>query len=758
MIAMVAPAADWHVTQAPVRFNVKLGSRPTHKQAGYFVQLPDGGILPKPFPRTHVISGNAEVKSYTLWQNAESGMGVVFEAPARGGDVLIYVLPARQLNTWTAASGLTPSAILCTQPGRGSRTDAVALSNLGAVSWNVHYRNRPGDGRAPMSLPGELTGWPGPCALYMLAHVMTTDPGKTWIAPITFGGSTEVRVDGKAIVPAKRNNKAGGTGQEINLSKGLHRLELMGWAGGSNTRNGLMTLTWRTPNTRANQLGGKRPADLPYPGTSMWEARPLQGGEIVRSGGASVTSCKSRDGLPVARIRLTPVENFWLGGEKPLFVYKVSAFTDGHPQNARYEWSFGDGATAMKPETYWLFPGGKSHRVRLTVSAEGKQSVATVPFFPFSTGKTDINRSECRENFRRGALGVLEAYPEGTDPTMGWDASYWNNLFRNMELDKGRSLLMHIFRVRWDTIEPKLSPQRRNQLVDIFLDFLPRIDPDMAIKWTETFEKRTRNTQEAAMMKVLRAEINLYYKSDPEAARAILHSILRSKGRDNASEWARIRAGDIEFLAGNLDDAVLFYGDVQDRAKKMTGAAGGAATKPVKRYSAPGLARSKAELNARRGATSKDSPETKGDRSFAVKSGGTVADWKKNAVADAAASETIRSLIEQGYLLEAKQALREWERRFPLSKVSSDFIIKEARFYMAVKDWTRAAAILDAYCDQVDASSFIPAAVKSLLECKCRLKVPKAELDEFCKKMKKKLEFHPVGLEIDQLRLIYGSE
>jgi hypothetical protein len=757
MIAMVAPAADWHVTQAPIRFNVKLGSRPTHKQAGYFVQLPDGGILPKPFPRTHVISGNAEVKSYTLWQNAESGMGVVFEAPSRGGDVLIYVLPSRQLNTWTAASGLTPSAILCTQPGRGSRTDAVALSNLGAVSWNVHYRNRPGDGRAPMSLPGELTGWPGPCALYMLAHVMTSDPGKTWIAPITFGGSTEVRVDGKAIVPAKRNNKAGGTGQEINLSKGLHRLELLGWAGGSNTRNGLMTLTWRTPNTKANQLGGKRPADLPYPGTSMWEARPLQGGEIVRSGGASVTSCKSRDGLPVARVQLTPIENFWLGGEKPLFVYKVSAFKDGHPQDARYEWNFGNGATSRKPETYWLFSGGQSHRVRLSVTADGKQSVCTVPLYPFSTGKTDINRPQCRENFRRAALDVLEAYPAGTDPTAGWDASYWNNFFRNMELGKGESLLMHIFRVRWDTIKPKLSPQRRQQLLDIFLDLLPRIDPDMAIKWTETLEENTRDKQEATMMKVLRAEILLYYKTDPDAARAILLSILRSRGTDEASEWARIRAGDLEFLAGNLDDAVRYYGDVQDRAKKMV-AGGAGAAKPVKRFTMQGLARSKAELQARRSGPAKEKAGDTGGRSFAVKGDGNIADWKKNAVADAAASETIRSLIEQGYLLEAKQALRDWERRFPLSKVSSDFVIREGSFYIALEDWTRAGAILDAYCDQVDASSFMPEAVKGLLQCKCKLKVPRAELDEFCKKMKRKLEFHPVGLEIDQLRLIYGSE
>lgn len=761
MMAMVSSAADtWHVPQAPVRFHVKLGSRPTHKQAGYFVRLPDGGILPKPFPRTHVVSGTAEVKSFALWQNPESGMGVVFETPPGGGDVLIYVLPARQLNTWSPASGLTPSAILCTHPGRGSRADAAALSKFGAVPWNVHYRNRPGERRAPLSLPGELTGWPGPCSLYMLAHVVTSDPGKTWIAPLTFSGKSEVRIDGKAIVPAKRSNKAAGTGQDVDLSKGLHRVEMLGWANGSNAGNGLMALTWRTPKTSMGQLGGKRPADLPYPGTSMWEARPLQGGEIVRSGGAAVTSCISRDGLPMARIQLTPVENFWVGGEKPLFVYKVSALSAGHPQNARYEWSFGNGSTVLKPETYWLFPGGQSHQVRLTVSSGDKRSVATVPFFPFTTAKTDINRPECRENFRRGALGVLEAYPAGTDPTAGWDASYWNNFFRNMELDKGRSLLMHIFRVRWDTIKPRLSVERRQQLMDMFLDFLPRIDPDMAIKWTEKFEKDTRDTQEATMMKVMRAEIYLYYKSDPEAARKILHSILRSRGKDNASEWARIRAGDIEFLAGNLDDAVLFYGDVQDRAKQMAGGVGraGSTAKPVKRFAAQGLARSKAELQARRGGAAKDKVEDTGGRSFGVKGGGDIADWKKNAVADAAASETIRSLIDQGYLMEARQALKEWERRFPLSKISSDFVIKEAHFYIAVKDWARAAAILEAYCDQVDASSFIPAAVKALVQCKCKLKVPKSELDEFCKKMKKKLEFHPVGQEIDQLRLIHGSE
>ena len=752
-------AASWHVAQAPVRFTVKLQGRPTHKQAGYFVSLPDGGILPGPFPHPHVISGNTPIKSCVLWQNRESGLGVVFETPPAGGEVIIYVLPGRQLNLWTPASGLTPSAILCTHPGRGSRADSDALSRLGAVPWNVHYRNRPGSRRAPLSLPGELTGWPGPCALYMLAHVDAKDPGSTWIAPITFSGKCEVRVDGKPLSMTKKNNKPGGTGQQVSLSKGLHRIELLGWAGGSNSKNGLMTLTWRTPNTNAGQLGGNRPDDLRYPGTPMWESRPLHGNEIVRSGGTQVLSAESQDGRPLARISLRAEENFWLGDETPLFSYKAQAVTAGHPADARYEWNFGDSGKVQKPETQWLFSGNKSHRVRLTVTAGGKQSVATVPFFPFTTRKTNINRPECRENFRVAALAVLEAYPADVDPTENWDASYWNNLFRTMELNKGRSLLMHIFRVRWNTIGSKLSPERRQQLLDIFMDFLPRIDPDMALKWAVNLEKSAKDQQEAAMMKVLQAEIYLYYKADPDSARKILNAMLQNRGIDNASEWARIRAGDIEFLAGNLDKAVLYYGDVQNRAKSMVNmGAGLSASRRNKRElfkDFQGLARSRSEMGSRNRVSRGSKDQKPSSRSFSVKGGNNIADWKKNAVADAAASETINSLIKQGYLLEARQDLREWERRFPLSKVSSDFMIKEARLYMAVEDWGRAAAILDAYCDQVDASSFIPEAVKELLKCKVKLKHPKAELDEFVKKMKRKLEFHPVGLQLEQLRLIY---
>ena len=169
------------------------------------------------------------------------------------------------------------------------------------------------------------------------------------------------------------------------------------------------------------------------------------------------------------------------------------------------------------------------------------------------------------------------------------------------------------------------------------------------------------------------------------------------------------------------------------------------------RLSMPGLARSKSDLDAQRRKAGRLGTGKNAARLSDTGRDTPVADWKKKAVMDAAASETVQSLIDQGFLLEAKRALSVWERDFPLSKISSDFILKEARFYMAVEDWVRAAAILEAYCEQVDASSFIPPSVEALLKCKVMLNEPKDGLNEFCKKMKRKLEFHPVGQKIDEL-------
>ncbi len=44
-------AVEWQVRDAALRYKVDLDRKPTHASAGYFVQLPDGGLLHGAPPR-----------------------------------------------------------------------------------------------------------------------------------------------------------------------------------------------------------------------------------------------------------------------------------------------------------------------------------------------------------------------------------------------------------------------------------------------------------------------------------------------------------------------------------------------------------------------------------------------------------------------------------------------------------------------------------------------------------------------------------
>lgn len=765
LVAGTSRGADpWHVQDAAVRFRIGLTDAPTHASAGYFVEIPDGGILPRaPIQSTVVAADGKTLKSFVLWPCTQVGAGVVFEAPASRQDLWLYISGNKQAAQWSPASGLTPSALLCIQSGRGGKADAQQLMHTaGAVNAQVQYMNRAGVPMAPLSVPGDLSGRQGPCSAYMLAHVNVEDPGRTLISPIEFTGKAEVLVDGKPIVPEKQSPKPGGTGGWVTLDKGIHRVEILSWSGGPSGPNGLMTLMWKTPNSSVGELGGARPTDLPFPGTPMWEARKLRDREIVRSGQAVVNSAEARDGRPLARIRMDILDNYWLGDEQPLMAFRLAAQEAGNPEGTSYEWNFGGGARLPKPQATWLFSGNQDHQVALTASAGGKSSTCLIPFFPYTTKHSNMNDAGCRENFRAAALDMFEAYPADKDPTANWTASHWNNFFRTMEINRGQDLLMHIFRARWDVLSRKLSPGHKQLLLTIFFDFLPRINPATAIKWTEIIEKQTRDERDAGMMRVIRAEVCMYYLNDLETARKLLSSLVSAGNTDEVAEWARIRYADAEFLARNMDAATKLYGEVQGRAKDRPRTEAGEAPEPP---SAPklvggGLARSKAEFKAQREAAGRSTGAAapKPAKPTPLVRDAPVAQWKVNAMLEASYAESAKSLLEQGFLLESRNALREWERRFPMSKISGDYIIQEAAYYMAVKDWIRAHASLSAYCDQVDASSFLPAAVEALLTCKIELKASNEDLTAFCTKMKKKLEFHPVGQNIDTMLQHLKSE
>jgi len=773
----VVPAADWHVKEAPIRFTLELTGNPSHESCGYFVHLPDGGMLPTPFPLTHVVTRRGKpVESCVLWQNRLSGLALVFADPGGGGEVHVYVSAGKALKVWNAASGLTPSAILCADPTVGDMSAARKLAGLGTVGPTVHYRLHRGHPKAALSIGCDLSGRPRPCSFHLLAHVVTSDPGRTWIAPLTLDGQCEVRVDGQAIVPKKRIAKWGGTGQYVMLSKGLNRVDVLQASGGtgdwsrSNKKGGLMYLTWRTPKATMAELGGVRSKKAPMPGTSAQETRVLRADEVAQSGRCRITDVRSRDGGPVPCITTRPRGVFWFEGERPIIVYGLTAGNEGSRGDTGYEWDFGGGAKLAKPEVFWPFAGGREHRITLIASRGGKTARAAKPFYGYANVETSLENAESREVFRKAALNVFEAYPATVDPTGAWDASMWNNFFRTMELGKGQDLLTHIFAVRWPVLQTKLPAEQTQVLLNIFFDFLPRVSPEKALQWTEKIELASkRDRARAELMKIVRAEIYIYYLRDLDKARESLAEIARKRDRDSVTELARIRMGDIAFLDRRLNEATRIYGDVQNRVQRGRtvgpSARGGSSRlmtaedrrrQFLERSSSlvqPPDEPEEEEGRGRRKRRRRGEPEPEPPKppSFRIDRNIKVQDWKLNALLDVSASENVKTLVDQGYFLEAKQALQKWERESPLSKVSGDYILNESELYMKLEDWPRARAMLEAYCELVDASSFIPDATEAVIRCMLQMDEPKANILKFYEGMEKKLEFHPAASEVKDL-------
>lgn len=734
-------ADDWRVKEAPVRFTLSLPTSPSHVSCGYFVQLPDGGILPKPFPLTQVFdqAGNP-LKSYVLWQNSDTGVGIVFEAPASAQEVSVYVTATPQLKIWSPASGLTPSAIICTHSGVGSRVDALKMSRFGQVESVIHYRNQARSETAGLCLPGDRLGRPGPTAMYMLAYLVTKEPGPTWIAPKSYGGDMEFNIDGQKISPAKLNEKPGGVGQMVSLSEGLHRLDAYGFASGKG-ESGMIFLMIRTPKNTIGDLGGARPADLKYPGTPMLEARHVRDDEVARSGSCNIEKVERQDGGPVATFSLAVKDNFWFGDEAPLIHYSLSASKAGSPKETDYTWSFSShpGAATKGAKVMWLFPGGgkRDTRVTLTAVCGDKQSQCTVPFYPFSEIKTSLENPSTREGFRDAVLTMLKAYPEKADPVASWDASMWNNVFRNLDLGEGAELLLCMFN-RWEVISKKLSDDRQTLLENLFFFVIPKIDAKESVKWAEMLEKKAATPAKAAAMKLRQAEILMYYLKDFEEAKKRIKPVLGEAG--DLGAMAKIRMGDAGFLAHDMNEATKYYGDVQNTAKYTNKAT----VAPPPKKAPVGLAHSKKELEEMRQKEVKPKPRPTGEGNEPLP---VVAKWKEDAVRDVAASENIKNLIDQRFYLEAYTELKRWERVYPLSKISGDYFLLESRLYMALHDYGRARIVLEAYCEQVDASNFLGEAMNTIKTCMFHMKESDANINKFIEKVKKRMKFQDDKLQ-----------
>ncbi len=722
--------AGWHDPQATLRFELNVSQRPSHAAAGFLVDIPDGGLLPEPAVETRVFSAaGTPVESRTLWHNPAGSLTLIIADPGDARTFTVYVQPARQYRLWTPDSGLAPGPVLVTDPTQASLSAAAALAGLGRVHPAIHSIRKAGVEQAPLSIGGDETGRPRPASFYLLAHLVSSDPGRTWVAPFTLDGTGEVRINGRTITPRERIDKWGGTGDWAEIAPGPNRLEVLHAAPGTadfftRQTGGLMYLTWRTPNATMQELGGVRSDAVAMPGTSRLETRLLQAREIMRSGEATLQRAETQDGRPVAIIGHTGGKPYWFGDEPPLLVYTFEARAPA--ASTHYTWTFPGGITMTGPQADWILPGFQEHQVMLTARNAAGETSTRYRLYGFSTRRTSLDQAGDRRDFRRALRLMAEAVPPGHRAVTDWNPAIWRTLLRTAEPGKGTPLLQALFTRHPEALKRQLALHELEALQDLFLDAIVRINDRDAMEWVRHFLTATVEPRRREELTIRAAEIYMHYRNEPDAAEQILRSVLRREQTDT-QRFLHIRLGDLALLRGDLNQATRHYADVQNHSR---------------------IRRSVA------------------DRHVASEAGGTLTgrpligatmdrarsdDWKLQALVDASASESIRSLLDQGHLLEAREMLRLWERDLPLSKISADFIILESRFYRALDDPVRAVSMLRAFCETVEASNALPGAAPLLLTLMREAGEAPETIRRHGQRLRKMLEFHPVAEDLDRL-------
>src|SRR3954466_12062728 len=102
LLGSVLAETEWQVPEAALRYKVTLSKKPSHATAGYYAELPDGGILRGQTPSTTVMTeGGKLLPSFLLWQNPETGFSLVFADPGDASQsVYVYARTDRPAQYW----------------------------------------------------------------------------------------------------------------------------------------------------------------------------------------------------------------------------------------------------------------------------------------------------------------------------------------------------------------------------------------------------------------------------------------------------------------------------------------------------------------------------------------------------------------------------------------------------------------------------------------------------------------------------------
>jgi tetratricopeptide (TPR) repeat protein len=554
---------------------------------------------------------------------------------------------------------------------------------------------------------------------YFSGWIRRAKPGRVYFCTVSREES-ELRVDGKtaAAWPADTNRDKGAKGQFgswAELAAGLHHIEYVTYA---RDRGREMQAAWKIP--------GETQGDLPV---AIPKAAYLQSGRcrLVRG--------DFRDGRPVVAVtgHQTPSRYVWFG-DRPLNLYELGAtLYSGTSNDTACTWTFTPDQAVTWPVISWLYAGGTTNTVTLTASnRQGATRVAAPIEVVGETPRANINNSLDRAWFRAVLLGMCRAVPAGKSPCARWTPDFWETLVNLCPPFEGTELLGVIFdRGRRETLA--LDRSKRWALEDVFIGGRRTENPEDALRWIDRFEKDETDPERRLAWKQERFDLLLYDFNDTVAARRLAGDLRAAAQTPEQSLRALIRLGDVEHAVTNLEAAVAFYGDAQDRFHEQ-----------VRR----GLALPRTMPTA---APDRE-PRRPRRRMLALRTSAHVPnrDWKAMAVREASFYSTVDSLTRGGYFIEARDALRQWELEAPLSKLSGDYPLAEAGYYVAAGNVRRALAGLTLYRQSMDLSSSLPEVMDLELRCLVQLKRQK-EAEALAGEILKQFPNHPAAERAKQV-------
>ena len=723
-LARSEDASAWVVQGATLRVDVRVDSLPDHKELGVFVKIPDGGQLPGKFPVPDVRDDDGKsIEHVIVGYNPNDALGVLFAQPDAGSSVHIYIKGANTPPPKPSSTHLIPSVLYYTKNGRAGLEEAKRMA----------HEYPPGQGASfgMWSCIGSMVNPYGPdddFSSWYVGAIFLKKKENIYFATVSDEGS-EFSIDGKMIAswPGIHTREGGAKGQHgasVELAEGLHRIDYYHF-----------------------EVQGKQEAQL------AWRRKGVTDGPVpelvtdfAKSGAASVSAIVFKDGRVGGCIRGTSEPNgyFWTG-EQPLTLFTLAYTGISASEKASVTWEFGKNKRSSEPIIEWLVSGNHdqmSYPVTLAVSnAAGVVRTSARLVCPWTPSELSLDSANDRLNIRKALYNMLLAVHPPANPCADWIPDYWDILVELLEPYRAGPILYEIFTRGFETLQ-KIPADQRWALEDRFIETvrLQRNDK-VLLDWISKLESNEKNSARKFRWKDERVCASLFDVNNPAAAKHEVAFLKETAITPDQTQIAALRQGDVERAFGNMEAATKFYKDAQERyrSRNKVGMAGG-------RLTYVGARKRKAADST----NAVDKASMRKPKLQSLSSLTKVDDWKIYTVHDASMFATITAFLAQDAVPEAFQKLADWENESPLSKLSGEYPLAEAKIYIYVEDYRRAINALATFRKSVTMSAQLADAMK--LEIDCLKKISdKVRVKEVAEDFLKRFPGHPYEAEMKEV-------